>query len=51
MFKGVGFSRSNTDDRMFEQRKGVIVNLLAPKMGYIYFRSIFIPWEFRCEYT
>ena len=25
MFKGVGLSRDNTDDRMFEQSKGVII--------------------------
>ena len=26
MFKGVGLSRDNTDDRMFEQSKGVIIS-------------------------
>ena len=26
MFKGAGLSRNNTDDRMFEQSKGVIVS-------------------------
>jgi len=29
MFKGVGLSRDNTDDRMFEQSKGVIIRMLS----------------------
>ena len=29
----------------------VFVNVLAPEIGYVCFRSVFISWEFRCEYA